>query len=316
MQISVTSTDASSSPVAFDIVYTTALSPLDTDWKPFIVSSTATVHNFTARRGLIYQFRARAIDQVGNVSDFSKIASTTFDQISLNGTQSESERVLTAENSPYLINGNQCYIIPAGTKLTIEAGVEIKIGKYLCIMVNGILDAQGDSDAHITFSQLNPGEYWAQIFLNSATATFNYADITGGDTGGLFVWKRGLVFADNNSYLELNNSTVDDLYEMAGAAVGAKDSVVKIRDSVLADTGISSNCGNNVCNHGIRAGGGTLYLDNVLLRNVVYGIRAGLPGYQSYPVVYSNNFSSIMGENIGVLFMPDNEYFIRTSTPV
>jgi len=232
----------------------------------------------------------------------------------LEGEQTEMHRTLTMSDSPFIISGSHCYTVPVGKKLTIEAGVTIRIARGLCLAVNGELDAKGTEDAHITITQLNAGEYWGQVYLNAATATFNYTDISGGDTGGLFHWKRGLVFADNHSYLELNHSTVSDEHEMAGAAVGAWYSVVKVRDSVLSDTEISNNCGNNVCNHGIRAAGGSIYVDNTILRNVIYGIRGGIVGDSTPPIVYSSDFSTVTGQNIWDLYVPSP--MVRTTTPV
>ena len=232
----------------------------------------------------------------------------------LEGEQIEMHRTLTMSDSPFVISGSHCYTVPVGKKLTIEAGVTIRIARGLCLAVNGELDAKGTEDAHITITQLNAGEYWGQVYLNAATATFNYTDISGGDTGGLFLWKRGLVFADNHSYLELNHSTVSDEHEMAGAAVGAWYSVVKVRDSVLSDTEISNNCGNNVCNHGIRAAGGSIYVDNTILRNVIYGIRGGIVGDSTTPIVYSSDFSTVTGQNIWDLYVPSP--MVRATTPM
>lgn len=225
------------------------------------------------------------------------------------GEQTENLRIFTAAGNPYYIDGNRCYVVPVGKKLIIEKGVDIKIKAGLCIAVYGELDVRGTDDSHVTISQLDPGQRWGQIVMRSATATFNYADISGGDKGAAFLYKKGIVFADENSYVEFNNSTITDTGENA---MGGYQSVLKVNNSILGDTEKSDNCNNNVCNSGIRAAGGTVILDNTQFHDVNYGVRGGFYSLMYMPTVYSHDFSTVTRTNVDMMFIPTS--IVSTST--
>jgi len=86
----------------------------------------------------------------------------------------------TRDASPYIATGQ--LTIPAGQRLTIEPGVEVRFGGDFMLIVYGRLDAVGTIQDSILFTTTVDGELWGGIrFLNCDTLTqLDYCIVTRG----------------------------------------------------------------------------------------------------------------------------------------
>jgi len=317
LQISATSTDASSTKIFFDFEIST-----DTpdNFLPFFTSTTSSTVNYAGTRGHTYFFRARAIDDSNNLSDYSQSVTTTLNYITLSGEQTTQTRTLTAQNSPYLINGSNCYIVQVGAKLTIESGTKIQIAPYLCLIINGELDAQGTADSRIIFEPISPGVYWNQIIFNSATGTIKFTDIIGGNRNTSRPHEIDGIILAENSYLELDNVILNDSYEL-GIDLHAKNGITKIFNSIISDTEKSNN--QYVFNTGIHVKSGELWLNNVQFSNLSFGVWGGTQNDPDLAKLYLENMSDTNFTNVDAPYLPPNWLEIQvppttstTATPI
>jgi parallel beta-helix repeat protein len=81
------------------------------------------------------------------------------------------DMVLTLDKSPYRITKN--LEVPIDIKLTIKAGVEIKVDLYTAIVVKGNLHALGTKDKWIKITSTKPDEKWDGIQLKDDS--FDYS---------------------------------------------------------------------------------------------------------------------------------------------
>jgi predicted outer membrane repeat protein len=75
----------------------------------------------------------------------------------------------TAENSPYMINGN--IVVPDGQTLAIEPGVIVAIRGPYYIRVDGCVLAEGTAEENILFTHSNPTVWWNGIDFEDTPAT-------------------------------------------------------------------------------------------------------------------------------------------------
>ncbi len=305
LHLSVTSTDASSSEVFFDIFYATS-----SDWMEFISNSSSAEYDFIGARGNSYLFRVNALDSCGNISTSSQSTTTTLDYITLAGTQSETVRTLTKDNNPYIANA---YTVPVGATLNIEPGVQVKIISRTDLDIKGVFSAIGSADDRIRFEPYSPGAYWGQFQINNAVFSASYTDFVSGNS---LITKPdaydGMLLAQN-SIINLDNDYLWDIYEY-GNVVQARYSTTTISNSVIGDAEISSNIW--VPNRGIRVKSGELHLDNVIFQNLTYGVLGGSIHDLDLTSLYYTNLSDTNFVNVERPFVPSGWPNLVSSTPV
>lgn len=200
--------------------------------------------------------------------------------------------------------------VGASSTLNIEAGSRLYMPAYNSIIVNGTLNANGTESARIGFEPYPADAYWAQISFVNSTSVLKYADFK---RANRHVTKPvqidGILLADN-SRLDIENCVFDDIYE-AGNDIQSFNSVLRIKDSLLADTEKSEN--QRVPNRGIKAGGGELTLDNATLQNLSFGLWANYQGYEM-PILTTNNMTSANFINVDRFWEPTTWYSFPTST--
>ena len=128
-----------------------------------------------------------------------------------NGTIGSNETWYAGDN-PHIITGD--LNISDGVTLTVEAGCNVKFGGPHTMLVYGVLEADGSSGNHITFTSNQaipaPGD-WDYIYFISADAgcVLDYCDISYGGTnyGSVLVYNSGSNVAITNCTIEQSGSS-------------------------------------------------------------------------------------------------------------
>jgi hypothetical protein len=91
--------------------------------------------------------------------------------------------VIDSSQSPYLIASD--LIVPAGKKLTIQAGVDVMIAQDANIVVNGELHIEGAEGNPVTFRNADGASRWGAICIDHASGacSLSHALISGASTG-------------------------------------------------------------------------------------------------------------------------------------
>jgi len=209
INISVSSTD-NYSGTFFDLEYKKSLP--EEEWVSLYSNTTTKEFNFRALRGQAYEFRARAKDEVGNVSEWSEIKSSPFfDYIILDGEQTEETLNLTAEDSPYILKN---YSVPVGKTLIVEPGTVIKSWYYTSVLnIYGNLNSLGSSDNPIIFTSGRDTAF-TNIQFSKSLGTWDRYDP--GDWQGL--WLR------DGSKTDIKNTEIRSAgYQFRIASLGPSD---------------------------------------------------------------------------------------------
>jgi hypothetical protein len=82
------------------------------------------------------------------------------------------QTVWRASEGPRTISGN--YTVPAGSSLTIEAGVLVRINSNSRLVVDGTLNANGTSTAPVKFVG---ADNWSALLTVAGTLNAKYGDI-------------------------------------------------------------------------------------------------------------------------------------------
>ena len=222
--------------------------------------------------------------------------------------------VWTVENSPYVVEEGDI-LVPSGELLEIGPGVEVFLGVYVTIEVEGCLRAIGVEGDSILFTE-NPvslGNFWCQMYLHFAedTCLFDYCIFEKGsgtnqsgenDGGAIYAIGsnakiRHCTFFDNftdwfGGAISLNNCDFmldsclfreNHAYEAGGGAVEIWNSICKITNS---DFFYNSCVGNGGA---IFSNPGYVYIDNCTFTGNGAGYGGGAIYLQSLESVISNS---------------------------
>ncbi len=127
----------------------------------------------------------------------------------------------TLAGSPYIVIGN--IVVPAGTTLTIEAGVIVKFAGYYGLRVEGTLTALGRAADRIVFTSTNDNEFGVTNLPNKTLPTKN-------------AWK-GIEFAGPGARLSKLERCIIRYSDQIFSARFSKPSLQKI---IVADCGTST----------------------------------------------------------------------------
>lgn len=147
----------------------------------------------------------------------------------------------SAANGPVVVQRN--ILVPAGSRLTVEPGTEVRVGQGVAIVVAGELRVVGRPQALARLLPAADGrdQQWQGVFGTAGSVmTLAYAEIQGAGVGGTLLASLGdalhpgsltvrNALVSNNSgqvlvvdsYLDLRDSTISDNTPPAGALINA-----------------------------------------------------------------------------------------------
>ncbi len=140
----------------------------------------------SASTGELVKVEATYSDQ-GNTTTFTVVEngqqvdlwlSSTCGPTMVPGGLIDTDTIWTRDCGPYVITGN--LLVPNGILLTIEAGTTVRFYADTALQVDGVLDAQGEANAMITFTSNGdgtPGD-WGYIFLHETVEPEPYDYLT------------------------------------------------------------------------------------------------------------------------------------------
>jgi len=130
-----------------------------------------------------------------------------FSQTHISGSIS-SNSIWNISGSPYIIDGNT--LIQAGVKVTIDPGVVVNFTYNTTLLIDGELEATGDSLNHIVITSNSNNPYageWNNIHFTSSSVPASY------DTSGAFISGSIMKYCDvsyggrlNYGILEIDNA--------------------------------------------------------------------------------------------------------------
>jgi tetratricopeptide (TPR) repeat protein len=160
---------------------------------------------------------------------------------------------------------NNDLIVPAGKKLTVSPNMNLTFSSGKNLIVNGILNAVGNSTNGITFNRSGSSGTWGGIQFNSgSTGSLDYCTITNASTG---------IYCYNSSP-SIRHSTLD--YNGTGLSLNYYSSPVLVGNNLRYNSINGIRCQNN-SSPSLRDGG---YSGSNVIRNNVTGIYAS---YSSNP---------------------------------
>lgn len=265
-------------------------------------SHTATLSGLTdSASGSEYQYRIKVTDLAANQDDDENYLSTFKTYIDKSG----------AINSETWDSTSTCYFISdnltvnAGETLTLDPGVCVKVAAQKYIIVQGKLDARGDSGNRISISgndrDGNAG-FWNGLTIQSGAEaldftgeTYNdgsileYVDFSGAGYAGpsIAVDTAGLALLNTNIQYTGQNSTATVIDVVGGATLNLWDSDVSYLTGLLF----------------YASGGGTRSGYLSLKRNYFHHLSAGVVKYSGSHAsgtvsIIDNLFDEVICENL------------------
>lgn len=167
----------------------------------------------------------------------------------------------------YHING--IVSVPAGKKLTIEAGANLQMKAYAGFNVSGILNVWGESDNRVSIDCLNGSCYWSIIDLASGgTGNLCHADLVHGNFTGSSGDKSGVVKAVG-AQVELEDINILNAYRPYNA-IYLKDANAVVKNSrIVWNTDYTTDVKTI---SGIAIDAGNLLLENTEFDRMDYGL--------------------------------------------
>ncbi|HOX60971.1 MAG TPA: lamin tail domain-containing protein [Candidatus Magasanikbacteria bacterium] len=167
----------------------------------------------------------------------------------------------------YHING--IVSVPAGKKLTIEAGANLQMKAYAGFNVSGILNVWGESDNRVSIDCLNGSCYWSIIDLASGgTGNLCHADLVHGNFTGSSGDKSGVVKAVG-AQVELKDINILNAYRPYNA-IYLKDANAVVKNSrIVWNTDYTTDAKTI---SGIAIDAGNLLLENTEFDRMDYGL--------------------------------------------
>jgi hypothetical protein len=224
----------------------------------------------------------------------------------------------TAENSPYMINGN--IIVPNGQTLTIESGVIVAIRGPYYIRVDGCVLAEGAAEENILFTHSNPTVWWDGFDYQDTPSTndtsrFSHCTFQYGCAQGDELFNNGGVVAVTNfSKLKITDcifqyNKADLGNQPMGGAIGLSNSSPVITNSTFRNNSCSYAGGAIICYNGSHPD----LVNNIFTDNVAtgFGVANSFGGaiicsMGSNPVISSNTFSYNTADIGGALDIHNN----------
>ena len=225
----------------------------------------------------------------------------------LNGTEIIDDTVFDP-NLDYLITVIRTN---TSTKLTIPAGVDLKMKSYGVVEINGDLDILGTIGAPVNIEPVNTSSQWASIVLNNSDFNFQNVNIDG---GGLWphtrIGSRAPVIVENSN-LSFNNVSMRDVFGTT-RFVHAENSHLTFSNVSIGSTVKKYEMPNEAQNEvwGIELNDGSLNISDSFIYNVNMGIWGGTSG----DFMPAFNYNNLNFENVDIEIWPNPWISITTST--
>ena len=126
----------------------------------------------------------KVYDASGNASEIASATVTLVDQVKgVEGPLSDDELHWTKDKSPYLVTDD--ILVPEGSTLIIDPGVDVQFNGAYYIQIEGTLQAVGSETERIKFYGVNDGfDKWLGLrFINNNNSVLDYVDYYDADEG-------------------------------------------------------------------------------------------------------------------------------------
>lgn len=161
--------------------------------------------------------------------------------------------------------------IDTGAQLDIEAGVTMYLPQFSGITVKGTINTHGTEDEPVRFiGPTGVNEFWSRLYFDGGIGNFESTNFTRGGYQSPGDPDGGVISANNNSKITMNNCQLVDNRE-PNTIVFVRDSDVSISESTVGRS-VKNTYLFNV--KGIALESGKLVLNNVQFMNVTTGITA------------------------------------------
>lgn len=184
---------------------------------------------------------------------------------------------------------DQDVTINYGVTLTIEAGAKLYFAAGKALVVNGTLNALGNSSNHITFDWMGSPAYWVDIrFNNGSSGNLQYCNIYNA-TNGISLY---------NSSPQIKYSTIDSCN--TGIYCDYYSSPVLVGNNIRFNTSYGVRCNSfsspNMTDNGYP--GSNVIRNNYTGINTTYFCNPNLNGYMTY----GNSIFDNTGDEVSALY--------------
>ena len=190
----------------------------------------------------------KVYDASGNASEIASATVTLVDQVKgVEGPLSDDELHWTKDKSPYLVTGN--ILVPEGSTLIIDPGVDVQFNGAYYIQIEGTLQAVGSETERIKFYGVNDGlDRWLGLrFINNNNSVLDYVDYYDADegiSGAVVITNSTLEFNDIDSRAfsgTIKKSELNIKSIKLGDTTYMEDVVISGRGSGVGSITIGSN---------------------------------------------------------------------------
>lgn len=162
--------------------------------------------------------------------------------------------------------------IESSGSLTVTKGVTFKIPEYSNIFIKGVLNLNGTDNEPIKFvGPAGINQYWGHLVFDGGIGNLNSVDFSGGGYNYPGDTYHGVISANNNSQLTLENCQLTDNRLPV--------EIIQINNSNVAlnNTSIGYSSKNTFFQNvkGVQVNNGSLSVDNSFFYNLTTGITAG-----------------------------------------
>jgi len=223
----------------------------------------STFDNFTSSEGTAY-----VMDKFPSVDNLS-FSSSTMGYLVLRAVFMDEDGELKP-NISYLLD---TLFVNEGVKLKILSGADVAMEHYSDIVVDGVLEVDGEVGNEVNIYGFSTNTYWGSIYFSTSTSYIKNAVLERGHLHMSMPSEKQGVLIVNNSNLELENVDLLDL-RPPGNFIRSRNSVLNAQNvSFVDDEKFTESLSGLAYTSGINVIGGSVSLDSCNFANLNYGVR-------------------------------------------